>query len=858
MIDKKILQSPAERKDFFDEASGIKEFQIKRHQADLKLNRTEEHMREASMLLKEIAPRLASLEKQVKKLEQRAELEIQLRELQEQYYGTLAMKYKTSAALLTEDMADLSEDADTQQQALTKIQEELALLAQGNTRQDTFLQLQETHDAIVREQHAKERDLAVLQGKMQTEYAQAGKQNLGWLEGKIVELSEKCTGLEEQIAQAQAQQTQIEQTIRTLTEEKETLALERTTARATIGRLEAQLLDARSAQHVRQATGLTAVEAILDNTYQFPGVRGIVAELGRTEPSYQLALDIAAGAHLSSIVVDRDRTAEECIAFLRNHRLGYATFLPQQNISPRDIPHYIDSLLGIHGVHGLAVDLIEYDEQYDDIFLYIFGSTLIVEDIETARRVGIGRARMVTLEGDIMERGGSMKGGYRKRGGMHRLSFSTAVRGGGERQADAIAEEIETLRAEYEKLELRIATVDASLRDAEGQKSMLDSRTTLLHESLAQAKQEHARLEQERAQSSMSKEEYSASLQAVATQKDQVEVEISQLKEKRAEAAKAIETYNQREEEKKQRVFALQDQMQELQTACSSIQQVLGEKRVALAKIETKQEDLIAEVYQELRIGVEQILERNQDLVPLDQLDHIQATIQKVKYKLHLIGGIDEAVVEEYEETKARHDGLAEQLDDLHAAAKDLRKLIDELDTMMRTRRKKAFTAIKKEFARYFSLLFEGGKADLVEQYGPAVQEQSSDHQAISSASRGKKILTGIDVVACPPGKKIEHLQSLSGGERTMTAIALICAILHTNPSPFVVLDEVEAALDEANSLRLSNILTELSSQSQFILITHNRVTMHASDALYGVTMGNDGMSRLLSVSLAEAKRSVE
>jgi chromosome segregation protein len=115
-------------------------------------------------------------------------------------------------------------------------------------------------------------------------------------------------------------------------------------------------------------------------------------------------------------------------------------------------------------------------------------------------------------------------------------------------------------------------------------------------------------------------------------------------------------------------------------------------------------------------------------------------------------------------------------------------------------------------------------------------------------------MLVGIDVVACPPGKKIKNIQALSGGERTMTAIALVCAILHTNPSPFVVLDEVEAALDEANTLRFTKILQELALQSQFILITHNRATMHAADALYGVTMGVDGVSKLLSVKLSEAE----
>ena len=199
---------------------------------------------------------------------------------------------------------------------------------------------------------------------------------------------------------------------------------------------------------------------------------------------------------------------------------------------------------------------------------------------------------------------------------------------------------------------------------------------------------------------------------------------------------------------------------------------------------------------------------------------------------------------------------------------------------MMKKKHEAAFKKIKKEFARYFKLLFEGGEAELIEIYGEdtgdldmQINADDTDPSSPSSVGldrtnstddasdieidggevkkkRRNKILTGVEVYACPPGKKIKNIAALSGGERTLTSIALLCAILHTNPSPFVLLDEVEAALDEANTQRFTKILHELTEQSQFIIITHNRVTMHAADVLYGVTMGNDGMSKLVSVKL--------
>ena len=197
--------------------------------------------------------------------------------------------------------------------------------------------------------------------------------------------------------------------------------------------------------------------------------------------------------------------------------------------------------------------------------------------------------------------------------------------------------------------------------------------------------------------------------------------------------------------------------------------------------------------------------------------------------------------------------------------------MIGELDKLMKKKHKESFKKIKKEFARYFKLLFEGGEAELAEIYGEEkeggeevdIENEETPvgtgldlsvpddvEKETSKKKRRRKILQGVEVYACPPGKKIKNITALSGGERTMTSIALLCAILHTNPSPFVLLDEVEAALDEANTLRFTKILDELTQHSQFIIITHNRVTMHAVDVLYGVTMGNDGMSKLVSVKL--------
>jgi chromosome segregation protein len=204
---------------------------------------------------------------------------------------------------------------------------------------------------------------------------------------------------------------------------------------------------------------------------------------------------------------------------------------------------------------------------------------------------------------------------------------------------------------------------------------------------------------------------------------------------------------------------------------------------------------------------------------------------------------------------------LTGQITDLNKAIIDLEKMIDELDCLMKKKRSSAFKKIRQEFIRYSAILFGGGTADMKEIFGyegngEEALEQEAEQGALEDTeeqtTKRKKTVVGIDININPPGKKIHAINSLSGGERTLASIALICAVLSYNPAPFIVLDEVEAALDEINTRRFSQIVSELACLSQFIIITHNRVTMHASDALYGVTMSNDGMSKLLSVKLNE------
>lgn len=865
MIDRLLVSSPADRKDFLDEASGIKEFQIKQHQAELKLKHTEENMTQASLLLQEVEPRLKILARQVRKLEKRQEVELALREVQEKYYGTIYQKNKMDFESVQKDLMRVEENYRYLFKELETTQTELAELARASTRQEVFNELQVRYREAVRIKNDLERELAVLQGSLQVGYRQAGQQNIGWLTNKIAELKSHYNKLKDNLLTSEDETEQIN---RQMAEEKkkvEEVSINKTTTTVNISRLQTLMMNDQSEQNYRDLAGLTAVKAVLEHRKEFGKVYGLVAELGEVDEEYRIALEVAAGANLSSIVVEDEEVARLAIEYLRAQRLGVATFLPLNKICGREVNAAVDSLLSEHEVFGLAMSLIKFDQKFHEIFSFILGNTLVVKDLITARRLGIGVARMVTLAGDLIEKTGMMKGGYRHRK-YSGLSFSNKTF---LNQEDRLAEYQHQIKVEQDnllELDKKLEKSKAELMRWEVEAQTMNARRQMLSTDLNQVEKELADLEREFDLLQTTPEEYDVRLHEMSKVKDgligKVEVENKKLEE----ISREIENFNQAEEQKKQRVFALQEVMQKKQEEINRILSSRNDLKVEAAKLETKQESLREEVLSNMNEGVENILSRGPGLVTMEMLGQLADQIQKLKYQLSLIGGIDEEVTTEYYQTKEKYDFLTVQLNDLQAAMGDLKKMIEELDELMKKKRAVAFKKIRKEFDRYFQILFGGGSAKLEEIYGELISEEAQEGEdeilaanvaePISSASavnkRREKILTGIDIVVNPPGKKIRNISVLSGGERTLTSIALICAILNYNPSPFVVLDEVEAALDEANTLRFTQIMQELSRQSQFIVISHNRVTMHAADALYGVVMKADGISNMLSVKIED------
>jgi len=335
---------------------------------------------------------------------------------------------------------------------------------------------------------------------------------------------------------------------------------------------------------------------------------------------------------------------------------------------------------------------------------------------------------------------------------------------------------------------------------------------------------------------------------------------ISLLKESLEKLDKNIDDEIEEDKKARRHFFEVERQLRAKQDELNKFKDQFNEAKIKLARTEVKEEDLINEVKNELKINVNEL---NYDGQPINEED-LRKEIIRLKMKMEQIGGIDPMILKEYQETNTRFDFLVQESKDLEDAMDSLKEVVKEMDKKINEVFITAFARINKEFTKYFRVIFGGGNAKLTKTHNTKHithnkqqttnnnKEEEEDKESLEDgeSNQPEKEEIGIDISACPPGKKISSLSMLSGGERSLTSIALLFAIISFNPPPFAALDEVEAALDESNAKRFNRIVRELSGNTQFIMITHNRETMRQASLLYGVTMGENGVSKLLSVNL--------
>ncbi|WP_426457082.1 chromosome segregation protein SMC [Staphylococcus cohnii] len=671
--------------------------------------------------------------------------------------------------------------------------------------------------------------------------------------------------------------------------------------------------------------GVKHILKMKDN--KLSGIRGAVAEVIHVPSNLTKAIETALGASLQHIIVDSEKDGRQAIQYLKQNGLGRATFLPLNVIQPRnvasDILNIADSSTGFVNV---ASNAIQVENDYKHVIQNLLGNTIIVDNLknanELARKIRY-RTRIVTLEGDIVNPGGSMTGGgdRKTKSILSQKDELSTMRAqledyqqqtvSFEKQFQAIKEEADALsntyfdtsqnyntikqnvhefdleldrlrkqethlKNEHEEFEFekndgyqsetskqtlndkkeQLATIQAQLQKLEEDINIYTKlskegkeSTTLIQQKLHQKQSDLAVIKERLNTQKQTESRLNHQLKQLKEQKQKLSEQIELFNSDEITGEKAFETIqNNIEQSKNNKVKLTEDlatiksQRQALNDTIETTERKLEEANQDILSIENRYQDIKAEqsrldvlinhAIDHLSEQYHLTFERASELYTLEEdIESLRKKVKLTKMSIEELGPVNLNAIEQFEEINERYTFLNEQRADLRAAKATLEQLIEEMDKEVKERFKETFHSVQGHFSEVFKSLFGGGQAEL----------RLTDDDYLSA---------GVDIIVQPPGKKLQNLSLLSGGERALSAIALLFAILKVRSAPFVILDEVEAALDEANVIRYAQYLKALSSQTQFIVVTHRKGTMEFSDRLYGVTMQESGVSKLVSVNL--------
>lgn len=569
-----------------------------------------------------------------------------------------------------------------------------------------------------------------------------------------------------------------------------------------------------------------AVKNVLDNP-KLTGVHGVIGNLFETDEEYSTAISVALSSAACFIVVDDEFVAKEAINYLKINRFGRATFFPISVIKPREIDNQTYALLrNVPDFIGVASDLVRYESTYDAIIKNQLGTTIVVNTLdaanEIARKINY-RYKIVTLDGELVHVGGSLTGGASKN------------------KTNIISEKHE------------LSALEIKLKDLEQERSTLEQLINNQDEKFGKLlSQKNSCVEEQAALQS--------SIRYNLERKQEIEKVISSLKDEISdinnllnntltdEENKVLDEYYEKEKEKKNlmiNINALKKEVSEIKDAVDQMeadvkqnnaqyynkQQALKETEIKVNRADVRLDNLLNTLSEDYSMTFERA--KANYVLEIDQTE-ARKIVDKCKDEIRKLGDVNVGAIEEYERVSQRYNFLNGQKEDLKKAEDTILEIIKELDEIMKERFNQTFNIVKVKFKEVFKKLFGGGDASL---------ELTDPNNVLT---------TGIEIKALPPGKTLQHISLLSGGEKTLTAISLLFAILEARPVPFCILDEVEAALDEVNVDNFGKFLGEFKDKTQFIVITHKKKTMEYADVLYGITMQESGVSKLVSVKLED------
>ena len=675
-----------------------------------------------------------------------------------------------------------------------------------------------------------------------------------------------------------------------------------------------------------------SIRKIMERKNDYKGIIGVVADIIHVSKEYEIAIETALGGSISNIVTDDEQTAKNMIRFLKTNRFGRATFLPLTSIRGRRADN-ADRICSEAGVIGLASDLIKVERQFDNLADYLLGRVFIVDHIDNALALAKKyrySMRIVTLEGESLNPGGSLSGGaYKNTGnllGRHRemeelqkhveslrkegaslkqqinqlqsdkesnkaaIEKNTAEeskltlhqntvrlrlkqvdesRGEHAKSIQDISRETAQIKAQQEQIrqfkqqlaqqlteletkkknaEALTASLTAKLEEISEQERNFNNQTAdmrihyanqvqkkaFIRKSIEQNRSEGQHLQQKLTDYHEQKAAFGKEKTEIREQIEKTDTQIAVVMEKMTESQSILQ---QKTDERSQYAvehksfFAKREELSETISRLDREQFRLGSQK---EKLEENRSQLSSYMWEEYGLTYQTARELSDDELQTLPLSKLKKMASDIKGEIKALGNVNVNAIEEYKAVAERYETMKTQHDDMVEAEGKLASIIEDLNISMQKQFQEKFMQIRKEFDRIFKLLFGGGKGTL----------ELADPENL--------LETGVIITAQPPGKKLQNMMQLSGGEKALTAIALLFAIQSLKPSPFCLLDEIEAALDDANVKRFAEYLHNLTKDTQFIVITHRRGTMNTADVLYGITMQEKGVSTLVSVNLIE------
>lgn len=831
-----ILSGKAEdRRVIFEEASGVLKYKKRKDEALRKLSKTHDNMARVDDIISELNTNMEPLKKQsedakiyLEKKEKLENVEIALTVNDIEKYNYEYKYSKEKVSELTLSITKMLSENSSEQAKIETIKNNISKL-----NSELYLKQQELVKVSANaEKLSGEKAMISERSKYNSEDVK--------LHDNIISLKEKILKIESQIS-ALNKEIESEKSNNKVIGEK----LNNTEIKLSEIEKNKENLNSKLNQKLREITAQKHRKEVLMNSLEnnsslpysvknvlnnpkLTGIHGVLGKLLEFEEKYSEALEVSLMSSVSHIVCDNEEDAKEAVRYLKNNNLGRATFLPISIIKPRSIDsESYETIKSMNGFVDIASNLVKYDTKYRNIVLSLLGTIVVVDNIDNANLISKklkNRYKVVTMTGEVVNIGGSITGGSLKKSSILSERY----------ELENVIKDIDVLDSEIKEIENKINEVDDNYTNLELEKNSIiisvNSNSEILknkYNVLDDLTNEKSTLMTELSNNqnivnnviTNEEEKILNEYYKEIEKRDELNIEINQIHKK-------IELEN---EDLINNESSLKNNNQEYNKA----QEELKSHEIKVNRLDVKIDNLLNILTNDYSISYEKAKEKY--ILEIDS-NEARSIVSTLKREIKSLGDVNVGAIEEYDRVKERYEFLNKQKEDLMNAENVLLEIITEMDDIMKDKFSSTFNNIKEAFNETFRKLFNGGKAEL----------KLTDPSNI--------LETGIDIIALPPGKKLQHISLLSGGEKTLTAIALLFSILKVRPVPFCILDEVEAALDEVNVDNFGKYLKEFKGDTQFIIITHKKKTMEYADVLYGITMQESGVSKLVSVKLEELK----